>query len=126
MSEPSARGPMEAAASAPARLMPGQRAAFLPPRAAESYRRLFGDLRSEFVHLSSRGRWSDAESREWAALSEAHRMVLLLLGDIDGDLAALARRAWLEIPDPERQEIKAQARYLRQAFGRIYSLATEF
>ena len=38
---------MEAAASAPARLMPGQRAAFLPPRAAESYRRLFGDLRSE-------------------------------------------------------------------------------
>ncbi|AVS66622.1 hypothetical protein C8245_13870 [Paracidovorax avenae] len=87
---------------------------------------MFVELRGEFIHLSSRGRWSDAESREWAGLSEAHRMALLLLGGVDGDIVALANRAWLEIPDPERQEIKTQARYLREAFGRVYSLAAKF
>ena len=80
-------------------------------------------LRDEAVARASNGRWSDAESREWARLSVEHRMALLLLAGIDGELSMLAQRAWREMPGPERDAIKAEARRMKSAFGGLFAMA---
>lgn len=94
--------------------------------AAVHYQRLFGvgngSLRDEFVTISSQKRWSDAESREWARLSETHRMALMLLAGVDGDINALAQRTWRELPEPERLALKAEARFARTEFSRLHAL----
>lgn len=80
-------------------------------------------LQNEGVQRSSKGRWSDAESREWARLTREHRMCLHLLAGIDGDLPELALREWREIPGPERAAIKAEVRAMRDAMKGIFSLS---
>ena len=90
------------------------------------YARLFGvgngSLRDEFVAVASQKRWSDAESREWARLAETHRMALMLLAGVDGDIGALALRHWRELPEPERVALKAEARFARREFSRLHAL----
>jgi hypothetical protein len=96
------------------------------PVAHGNYMRLFGvgngSLRDEFVKIASQKRWSDAESREWARMAETHRMVLILLAGLDGDLGALAQRGWRELPEPERERVKAEARFARREFARLHAL----
>lgn len=70
-------------------------------------------LRDEFVAIASRGRFSDAAAQEWACLRSEHRMALLMLAGLDGDLGELAVRAWLEIAESERAKIRAAARNLQ-------------
>ena len=84
---------------------------------------LFGALRNEFVQRASGGRESDAESLEWTRLEQGHKMALLLLAGIDGDLAALSHRAWRELPEPERQAIKSEARAMKKSFGAVSALS---
>lgn len=84
---------------------------------------LFGPLRDEFVKRATRGRVSDAEALEWARLDQGHRMAMLLLAGIDGDLSALSLRAWRELPEPERQAIKAQVRQAKRAFSAVAALS---
>lgn len=90
------------------------------------YARLFGvgngSLRDEFVQMASQKRWSDAESREWGHMAETHRMALMLLAGVDGDLGALAQRHWRELPEPERMALKAEARFARREFSRLHAL----
>lgn len=81
-----------------------------------------GSLRDEFVQIASKRQWSDAESREWARLAETHRMALMLLAGVDGDLGALAQRHWRELPEPERVALKAEARFARREFSRLHAL----
>jgi len=102
---------------------------FHPLPSAEAlghYTRLFGvgngSLRDEFVKAATKRQWSDAESREWARLSETHRMALMLLAGVDGDLGALAQRHWRELPEPERMALKAEARFARREFSRLHAL----
>jgi hypothetical protein len=96
------------------------------PVAHGNYMRLFGvgngSLRDEFVKIASQKRWSDAESREWARMSVTHRMALMLLAGVDGDLGALAQRSWRELPEPERLALKAEARFARHEFARLHAL----
>ncbi|WP_139019227.1 hypothetical protein [Acidovorax radicis] len=96
------------------------------PIAQLHYARLFGvgngSLRDEFVKVASQKRWSDAESREWARMAETHRMVLMLLAGLDGDLEALAQRGWRELPEPERERVKSEARFARREFSRLHAL----
>lgn len=102
---------------------------FHPLPSAEAlghYTRLFGvgngSLRDEFVKAASKKQWSDAESREWARLTETHRMALMLLAGVDGDLGVLAQRHWRELPEPERIALKAEARFARREFSRLHAL----
>ena len=102
---------------------------FHPLPSAEAlshYTRLFGvgngSLRDEFVKAASKKQWSDAESREWARLAETHRMALMLLAGVDGDLGVLAQRHWRELPEPERIALKAEARFARREFSRLHAL----
>ena len=70
-------------------------------------------LRDEFVAIASRGRFSNAAAREWACLRPEHRMALLMLAGVDGDLGDLAVRGWLEIGEGERRQIRTAARNLQ-------------
>ena len=85
--------------------------------------RLFGPLRDEFVQRATRGRVSDAEALEWRRLDQGHRMALLLLAGIDGDLSVLSLREWRELPEPERQAIKDQVRHAKRAFAAVAALS---
>jgi len=114
-----------APAMAPARLpvaAPALPEAYRGMSPAECRERL-RHLQNEGVQRSSNGRWSDAESREWAALTREHRMCLHLLAGIDGDLPELALREWRELPGPERAAIKAEVRAMRGAMKGIFSLS---
>lgn len=118
---------LHANAMAPARLPAPTPAPALP----EAYRHMtpaecrerLRHLQNENVHRASKGRWSDAESREWAKLTREHRMCLHLLAGIDGDLPELALREWRELPEPERTAIKAEVRTMRGAMKGVFSLS---
>ena len=79
-------------------------------------------LRDEYVQRATRGRFSDAESKEWAAVPVQHRMAFLLLAGVDGDLPELARRDWRELPGPEREAVKAEIRSMRGTVGSVWAL----
>jgi len=87
--------------------------------------RLFGagGLRDEYTHIATRGRMSDSESVEWRALDLGHRMSMLLLAGVDGDLVALADRDWRELPATERDAIKREVRAAKAAFSRLVALS---
>ena len=80
-------------------------------------------LRDEFVERQSGGRFSGAESKEWAALEVGHRMALLLLSGIDGDIGELSERDWREIPHVEQQAIRVEVRAAKKAFAAIVAIA---
>ena len=94
-----------------------------PTPVAVAHRPRLRVLQDEFVQRATKGRYSDAESLEWARLSHEHRMALMLLGGVDGDLVALANRDWRELPDPEREAIKAEARRARKVYGALFALS---
>lgn len=114
-----------APALAPARMLP------LVPALPEKYRYMttlecrerLRSQRDEALQRASNQRWSNAESKEWAALSREHRMSLHLLAGIDGDLPTLALREWRELPGPERAAIKAEVRAMRDAMKGVFSLS---
>lgn len=81
-------------------------------------------LRDEFVRLSTGGRWHDAASKEWAGVSQDHRVFIMLLAGMDGDLDVLAGRAWREFTPPEREAISAQIRSTRRAFSHVTALCS--
>ena len=93
--------------------------------AALAKERLFGQggLRDEFAKLATGGRMSDSESIEWAKLDLGHRMAMMLLAGVDGDLGELAQRAWRELPPTEREAIKAEVRAAKAAFSRLMALS---
>lgn len=85
--------------------------------------RLFGPLRDEFVKRATRGRLSHAEDAEWSRMDQGLRMAMLLLAGVDGDLVALSHRAWRELPEPERQAIKAQIRHAKRSLSAVSALS---
>ena len=93
--------------------------------AAIAKARLFGPagLRDEYIQLATRGRMSDSESAEWRKLDLGHKMAMLLLAGVDGDLVALADRDWRELPKVERDAIKAEVRAAKLAFSRVVALS---
>lgn len=86
---------------APARLPVPQPAPELPEQyrdmSVKDCRQRLMELRDDAVKAASRGRWSDAESMEWAKLPEKHRALLLLMSGFNGgdyeELALAACRA---------------------------------
>ena len=90
--------------------------------------RLFGPggLRDEYTKLATGGRVSDSESREWAGLETGHKMAMLLLAGIDGDLVELSGRAWRELPVTEREIIKVEVRSAKAAFSRLMALSSRW
>lgn len=80
-------------------------------------------LRDDIVDRQSRGRFICAESQEWAKLEMGHKMALLLLSGIDGDIGDLAERDWREIPYPEQQAIRIEVRAVKRAFAAVAAIA---
>lgn len=72
-------------------------------------------LRDEIVAKQSRGRLPCARSAEWSALPVELRMAYMMVAGIDGDLSALAVRAWPEFTPPEREAIRSTLRGFAQA-----------
>ena len=93
--------------------------------AAIAKARLFGPagLRDEYIQLATGGRMSDSESLEWAKLDTGHKMAMLLLAGVDGDLVDLTKRDWRELPGPERDAIKREVRAAKNAFSRVVALS---
>ena len=81
------------------------------------------ELQNEFVRVTTKGRHSDAGALEWSRLEHVHRMAFLLLAGVDGELSELAGRAWLELPDPEREAVRLQILSMRKAMQSVYVLA---
>jgi hypothetical protein len=74
-------------------------------------------LRDEIVSKVTGGRHTCARSREWAALPLELRMAVLLLAGVDGEVSTLARRAWLEMPGPEREAVRGTMRGFARALN---------
>lgn len=72
-------------------------------------------LRDEIIAKQSRGRVPCARSAEWAALPVELRMAYMMVSGLDGDLSALAVKAWPEFTPPEREAIKATVRAFAKA-----------
>ncbi|MEJ2800902.1 hypothetical protein WAE61_03385 [Comamonadaceae bacterium PP-2] len=61
-------------------------------------------------------------AKEWSMLHTSHRLALLLLAGIDGELDDLMHKAWREIPHAERIAIASAARTLKRTFAPIRCL----
>ena len=81
-------------------------------------------LRDGLLQKASAGRWHDAESKEWSHIGHEQRVMLMMLAGIDGDLDALAARAWREFTPPERSAIKSEVRTAKRAFVRLSALCS--
>lgn len=86
--------------------------------------RLF-DLRNEYVEVVSGGRYMDAASAEWKRLPLDWRVLLVMKAGMGSDhqsLESLAQRNWLEIPPPERDELRLQVRIAKTCFMKMFAL----
>lgn len=81
-------------------------------------------LRDELLQKASGGVWFDGESREWARISHEHRMMVMMLAGIDGDLDALASRAWREFTPAERAAVKGEMRAAKRTFSAVAALCS--
>lgn len=81
-------------------------------------------LRDGLLHKASGGMWMDGESREWARISHEHRMMVMMLAGISGDLDALAARAWREFTPAERAAVKGEMRAVKRTFSAVAALCS--
>lgn len=81
-------------------------------------------LRDGLLQKASGGMWMDGESREWARISHEHRMMVMMLAGISGDLDALAARAWREFTPAERAAVKAEMRAAKRTFSAVAALCS--
>lgn len=83
-------------------------------------------LRDEFVMRANNGRFVDAAGSEWNKLPTMWRMTLLLVAGIGADvehLDVLAAREWREMPEPEREAVRASVRACKKHIGALQALA---
>lgn len=79
--------------------------------------------RAEQIRADILGRQKvDARTREWASILLEYRMALLLLAGVDGDLQALARKAWGEFTDDEKIALRVSMRGMFAALEQSVSL----
>ncbi|MEZ2739128.1 hypothetical protein [Comamonas jiangduensis] len=81
-------------------------------------------LRDGLLQKASGGVWMDGESREWARVSHEHRMMVMMLAGISGDLDALAARAWREFTPAERAAVKGEMRAAKRTFSAVAALCS--
>lgn len=80
--------------------------------------------RNELLRRASLGTWFDGESREWARIGHEHRVMIMMLAGIDGDLETLASRAWREFTPAERNAVKAEMRLAKRVFSQVAALCS--
>lgn len=83
-------------------------------------------IRDEIINAKSRGRSPCARSAEWAALPAEVRMAYMMVAGIDGDLSALARKAWREFTPPEREALRSTVRMFDKAARSSVALASRW
>lgn len=82
------------------------------------------DQRDVLVRKASFGVWFDGESREWARVGHEHRMMVMMLAGIGGDLDTLASRAWREFTPAERDAVKSEMRAAKRTFSSVAALCS--
>lgn len=82
------------------------------------------DQRDGLLRKASLGVWFDGESREWARVGHEHRMMVMMLAGIGGDLDALASRAWREFTPAERDAVKSEMRAAKRTFSGVAALCS--
>lgn len=80
--------------------------------------------RDALLQKASMGAWFDGESREWARISHEHRVMIMMLAGIDGDLQVLASRAWREFTPAERDAVKSEMRLAKRTFSNVAALCS--
>lgn len=80
--------------------------------------------RDKLLQKASMGVWFDGESREWSRISHEHRVMIMMLAGIDGDLEMLASRAWREFTPAERDSVKCQMRLAKRTFSNVAALCS--
>lgn len=82
------------------------------------------DQRDGLLRKASLGMWFDGESREWARIGHEHRMMVMMLAGISGDLDVLASRAWREFTPAERDAVKSEMRAAKRTFSAVAALCS--
>lgn len=80
--------------------------------------------RDALLVKASHGVWFDGESREWARIGHEHRVMVMMLAGIDGDLQMLATRAWREFAPAERAAVKTELRAAKRTFSAVAALCS--
>ena len=81
------------------------------------------DLAQDIRAGMEKKRYSCERSREWAQVPAEHKMTLLMVAGIDGDLGSLARKAWQEFTPPERVAVQVAIRWLRDTLAKCPALS---
>ena len=79
-------------------------------------------LADQYAKQISGAKHACTRSREWSILALEIRMAVMMLAGIDGDLSALARRAWQEFTPPERTAVQVAMRGLHRGLGQTMAL----
>ena len=77
------------------------------------------------IRSEKAGRALCRRAAEWLAMPLPHRMAVMMLSGIDGDLSALARRAWSEFSPPEKVAVQITVRALRASLDGAYALSVK-
>lgn len=75
------------------------------------------------IRSEKAGRALCRRAAEWLAMPLVHRMALLMLAGVDGDLPALARRAWPEFSGPEKIAVQVAIRAMKTSLEAAYALS---
>ena len=93
-------------------------AAICVPTIRQNLRAIAENLRAEIEGRSRLCR----RGMEWSNVPLAHRMGVLLMAGVDGDLSELARKAWAEFTPGEQGSIAVAIRSLHQSLDNCSAL----
>lgn len=85
-------------------------------------RQTLRDAANEIRANIEKQRYACARSREWAVMVPEHRMALLMLAGVDGDLGGLARKAWQEYTPGERVALQVAIRAMAASLDAAVAL----
>lgn len=77
------------------------------------------------IRSEKAGRVMCRRAAEWLSMPIAHRMAVMMLSGVDGDLSALARRSWSEFSPPEKVAVQITVRALRKSMEGAYALSVK-
>lgn len=92
------------------------------PLYLSTYKAKLAEMRSRFAQADTLADGLLGAEREWGLLHSSHRLALLLLAGVDGDISQLAQRAWRELPNAERLAIASAARTLKRSLAPLHCL----
>ena len=81
------------------------------------------EIRAKTIASIEGARAGDPSSLEWQKLTRESRMVFLMMAGIDGEVTALAMKAWREFTPPEKRAVAVAIRAIKRDLEKLYVLA---